>query len=82
MLHKSDNPAASQTSLDVKWSDCICGLQSYAQQLQETERRLADLMRTEQRLRHHRRSGTADQQQPLDPNLQQGPSLAAVISPP
>jgi len=46
--------------------------QSYAQQLQETERRLADLMRTEQQLRH-RRSGTVGQQRDLhDPNVQQG----------
>jgi len=56
--------------------DWCCG-QSYAQQLQETERRLAKLMRTEQQLRH-RHSGTTDQQRDFyDPNVQQGRFLPA-----
>jgi len=54
---------------DMKAKDCcviICG-QGYAQQLQDNERRLAELMRVERKLRHHHGGST---QQPDSDNEQ------------
>ena len=46
-------------------------VQSYAQQLQENERRLAELMRVEHRLRRHHR-GTTQQRDSYDADTGQG----------
>jgi len=64
----------------VKWNVCLRLLQSYAHQLQDIERRLAEMIGTEQRIRH-RQSGVADQQRDVhDPSVQQRQFVSPVMS--